>query len=114
MAPPRVASESSMRECVAQASADGSQPITRADYNLIFSQVVFLGEVIAAQFASQRSGNYAVLQVDRRLSDPHRDWRLSVLVPGLRFCAIQQKRFVGAVWSPGYAVPLLVFIRNQP
>ena len=27
---------------------------------------------------------------------------------------MQKKRYVGAVWPPGYAIPLIVLIRSQP
>ena len=42
------------------------------------------------------------------------DWRLSVLVPGFRFCTMHKKRFVGAIRPPCYAIPLIVLIRNEP
>ena len=44
----------------------------------------------------------------------HSDWRLSMLVPGFRFCAMHKKRFVGAIRPPSYAIPLIVLIRNEP
>jgi hypothetical protein len=89
MAPTRVATDKLCegarrlrRQKATLVRPNGCPPITRADYCLIFSQVVFLGEVIAAQIASHQSGNCAVLLADRWLSEPHRDWCFTGACPG--------------------------------
>ena len=94
---------------------NGSQPNYTGGLRFQFQPgSCFLGEVIAGQLASRRSGNFAVHRANRWLSDPSHDWRLSVLVPGFRFCTMQKKRFVGSIRPPSHAIPLIVLIRKEP